>query len=45
MPILRKIAKLYYQHEREQKKAKMWQEYFQEQGQPEVWVREDLRRC
>lgn len=40
MPILRKLAKLYRQNQREQKKAKMWREYFQ----PEVWVREDLRR-
>ena len=40
MPILKKLAKLYRQHKREQKRVAMWQEYFR----PEVWVREDLRR-
>ena len=40
MSILRKLTKLYRQYKREQKRAAMWQEYFQ----PEVWVRADLRR-
>lgn len=43
MLILKKLAKLYRQYKRGQKRVAMWREYFRPE-ECEVWVREDLRR-